>query len=52
MATMEERVTALESKLNYLSDYLDYRVVVRENLTIDKNGLKEYFSFVCSTPFF
>ena len=40
------------NKLNYLFDYLDYRVVVQENLTIDKNGLKEYFSFVCSTPFF
>src|SRR5438552_2378292 len=39
------------NKLNYLFDYLDYQVVVRENLTIDKNSLKEYFSLICSTPF-
>ena len=39
------------NKLNYLFDYLDYRVVVQENTAIDKNSLKEYFSFIFSTPF-
>jgi len=39
------------NKLNYLFDYLDYQVVVRENIAIDENSLKEYFSFICSTPF-
>lgn len=39
------------NKLNYLFDYLDYRVVVQENTTIDKNTIREYFSFVIATPF-
>jgi len=39
------------NKLNYLIDYLDYRVVVQETTAIDKNTIREYFSFVIATPF-
>src|SRR5438034_10510347 len=39
-------------KLNYLFDYLDYRIVVQDsNLVINKNNIQEYFSLICSTPF-
>lgn len=40
------------NKLNYLFDYLDYRVVVRgETTTVDKNTIQKYFSFIITTPF-
>ena len=43
---------SIYNKLNYLFDYLDYRIVIREpNLVINKNTLQEYFSLLCSIPF-
>ena len=39
------------NKLNYLFDYLDYQVVVRETVAIDKSIIQEYFAFVIETPF-
>ena len=38
--------------LNYLFDYLDYRIKVQESrLSFDKHKIEAYFSFIKSTPF-
>ena len=42
---------SIYNKLNYFFDYLDYQVVIRETTAINKNRIKEYFSFICATPF-
>ena len=40
------------NKLNYLFDYLDYRIAVQEtNSEITKNTIQEYFSLLGSSPF-
>lgn len=49
--TISRLLHLIYSKLNYLFDYLDYQVVVREPTVIDKKTVQEYFSFICSTPF-
>jgi DNA polymerase-3 subunit alpha (Gram-positive type) len=41
----------LFNKLTYLFNFLDYQIVVQKNTPIDKITLKEYFSFLFSTPF-
>jgi len=49
--TIDKLLYAIYNKLNYFFDYLDYRVVIRETVAVDKNRIKEYFSFICTTPF-
>ena len=51
VGTISKLFYLIYNKLNYLFDYLDYQVVVRESIAINENILKEYFSFICSTPF-
>jgi len=49
--TISKLLYLIYNKLNYLFDYLDYQVVVRESVAIDKNTIQEYFSFIIRTPF-
>ena len=43
---------SIYNKLNYLLDYLDYQIKVKENnLEFSKKTIHEYFSLICSTPF-
>ena len=49
--TISKILYLIYNKLNYFFDYLDYQVVIRETATIDKNRIKECFSFICATPF-
>ena len=43
---------SIHNKLNYLFDYLDYHIVIKEpSSKIYKSTIEEYFSLVCSTPF-
>jgi len=49
--TISKLLYSIYNKLNYLFDYLDYQIMIQESTTIDKNIIKDYFSFVLSTPF-
>jgi len=49
--TISKILYLIYNKLNYLFDYLDYQIVIQETTTVDKNIIKDYFSFVLSTPF-
>ena len=49
--TISKLLYLIYNKLNYLFDYLDCQVVVKENMTIDKSTIQEYFSFIIGTPF-
>lgn len=49
--TISKLLYLIYNKLNYLFHYLDYQIVILENVIIDKNSLKGYFSFIFSTPF-
>ena len=49
--TISKILYLIYNKLNYLFDYLDYQIVIQETTAVDKNRIKEYFSFICATPF-
>jgi len=51
VGTIGKLLYSIYNKLNYLFDYLEYRVVVQEGVAIDKNTIQEYFSFAIETPF-
>jgi len=51
VGTIGRLLYSIYNKLNYLFDYLEYRVVVQESAAIDKNTIQEYFSFAIETPF-
>lgn len=49
--TINELLYLIFNKFNYLFDFLDYQVMIKEPTSIDKNELEEYFLFIFSTPF-
>jgi hypothetical protein len=49
--TIGKLLYLIYNKLNYLFNYLEYQVIIKENVAVDKNTIQEYFSFVIETPF-